>query len=341
MKLLTVIIFSILILPPFSQVYTKVVSDSVHGASLTNNLLDESPVRQTLIYLPPDYEKSNPTQYPVLYLLHSYGSHPDSWLGENGYEGLNIAETLDSLITTGELKAMIVVMPDTYTKFGGSWYTNSSTGGNWLDFIASDLVSYIDENYRTINDRQARGIAGQSMGGYGALFIAMNRPDVFGAVLAMSSPNLMNPDPFGQSAHEAALSVNQGNYESSHILARLLWSKAIAFSPNPESPPFYADLPFIRNNGTITRNQRIWQKWLDYALNFQVENHIESLRRLRIRLEVGKTDPLLKETRSFSNTLFEHNIEHDIIVFQGGHVEGVKEQFQSSVFQFFDEYFSK
>lgn len=332
-------ILLLMLLSPMFSAQAKVVSDSVHSASLMANRLRESPDRQALIYLPPNYESFKNKAYPVVYLLHSYGGHPASWLGKDGYEGLNIAETLDSLIVAGEVKPMLIVMPDAHTKFGGSWYTNSSTGGSWTDFIADDLVAHVDQHYRTMKDRHARGIAGQSMGGYGALLVAISRPHIFGPVLAMSPVNLINPDPFGKVAHEAALEVTEDNLASGHILGRLFWSKAIAFSPNPERPPFYADLPVHREDDVITRDEQVWRKWLSYALNSRMETDIEPLKRLQIRLEIGTEDPLLQESQTFSRTLAQYNIDHEFLVFQGGHVAGVRGQFESSVFQFFSEHF--
>ena len=69
---------------------------------------------------------------------------------------------------------------------GGSFYTNSPATGNWENFVVKDVVTYIDSRYRTILRPKARGIAGHSMGGYGALSLAMRYPDLFGCAYAMS-----------------------------------------------------------------------------------------------------------------------------------------------------------
>ena len=87
----------------------------------------------------------------------------------------------------GGLKPMIVVMPDARTRAGGSFYVNSSADGRWEDFITHDLVQSIDSRFRTLpGDRRHRAIAGHSMGGYGALYLAFRHPDVFGSVYALS-----------------------------------------------------------------------------------------------------------------------------------------------------------
>src|SRR5207237_2837279 len=72
------------------------------------------------------------------------------------------------------------------TVHDGSMYSSSITTGDFEGFIARDLPLYIDSHYRTVPDRLSRGLAGHSMGGYGAARIGMKHPDVFGALYIMS-----------------------------------------------------------------------------------------------------------------------------------------------------------
>lgn len=324
-----------------TDAHAQVITDSLYSPSLSGNLLNEPAIRQILIYTPPGYKEEPQRKYPVVYLLHAYNSGPESWMGEDGYENMNVAEVLDSLVLNSTIDPLLLVMPDAATRFGGSWYTNSASGGNWVDFIAEDLVNYIDSKYRTIPGREARGITGQSMGAYGALYIAMTRPNVFGSVAAVSPVNVANPDPFGQPAHELALDMDKGDPESGHILARLLWSKAVAFSPNPDTPPFFANLPFFREHSSIQRDSLVWQKWQDYALINMIEAQKSALDKLNILFSVGDTDPLIEETKSLSQILSELSIEHRLEVFDGGHVEGVRKHFENDLFVFFDVHFLK
>jgi len=319
--------------------HAQIVRDSLHSPSLSSNLLDEPSLRKMYVYLPPKYQEEKEKRFPVLYLLHAFNSKPESWLGENGYEGMNVASTLDSLVRNSIINPFIVVMPDVSTKLGGSWLTNSETGGNWTDFTAEDLVQYVDSKYRTLAFREARGIAGQSMGGYGAIYVAMSRPDIFSVVAGVSSPNLVNPDPIGKPAHEFALRMDKENATQGHILARLFWSKAVAFSFNRHSPPLFADLPVQYENGEIVRNEVIWQKWMNYAPNTRVEEMSDSFRKLKIMISVGGDDPLINESRTFSASLSKQNIEHKFIVFNGGHVKGIREHFGETVFKYFHSTF--
>ena len=89
--------------------------------ALSNNIMEDFPVREIVIYTPPGYDTHDyRTRYPVLYLLHGYGGD------NNYYRGLyGVAEILDDLINSGEIEPMIVVMPDASNNLGGSFYTNS------------------------------------------------------------------------------------------------------------------------------------------------------------------------------------------------------------------------
>src|ERR1700759_4300375 len=89
---------------------------------------------------------------------------------------------------------MIVVLPDAKTIYNGSMYSSSMTTGDFENFIAHDVVAYIDAHYRTIPNRQSRGLVGHSMGGYGATRIGMKHSDVFGSLYIMS-PCCLSPRP--------------------------------------------------------------------------------------------------------------------------------------------------
>jgi enterochelin esterase-like enzyme len=317
----------------------RIALDTIDAASLRGNLVGDNPSRNVLIYLPPGYDEAADTRYPAIYLLHSYGAGPESWLGKNGYEGMHVGDVLDTLIASGTVRPLIVVMPNAKNRFGGSWYTDSESTGNWESFIADDLVSMVDAKYRTRARREGRGIAGQSMGAYGALRLAMHRPGTFGAVLAMSPINLVNPDPFGPPAHEAALAAAEAPMEDLPLLARLMWSKAAAFSPDPDTPPHYARLPFVRGHSGIVRDDAVWADWLDNSLVRRVPRYAGDLRRVHIRLEVGDRDPAFAEARAFAGALRDHDIPFSLETFDGGHVEGIRHRFETAAFEFFDRFF--
>lgn len=143
--------------------------------------------RRMMIYLPPGYDQSR-QKYPVFYLLHGSGGDETVWL-EQG----RAAQVLDNLIASGLAEPMIVVMPNGNVDERAA--SNMSEKGNvqptfahknWMDgkFEESfnDIITWVDQNYRTRDTKRYRAIAGLSMGGYHSLYISANQPEDFAYV---------------------------------------------------------------------------------------------------------------------------------------------------------------
>ena len=163
----------------------------VHGKSLEGNLEGDSPDRDVSIYLPPSYATDRNRRYPAVYLLHGYTNSDEGWFGpgvKSGFQsaGTTLPAVADNSIVGGAAREMILVMPNAYTVYQGSMYSNSVTTGDWEGYITHDLVAYIDTHYRTIPQRTSRGLAGHSMGGYGAIRLAMKYPDAFSSIYILS-----------------------------------------------------------------------------------------------------------------------------------------------------------
>lgn len=133
------------------------------------------------VYLPPGYDDGGAQPYPVLYLLHGVGDNNRAWVKLGKVEAVS-----DPLITSGELDPFIVVMPAAKT----SWYVDSSEvdgPGDYATAVREDLVRHVDATYLTRAQRSGRAVAGLSMGGFGALRLALERPEVYVAAAGMSS----------------------------------------------------------------------------------------------------------------------------------------------------------
>ncbi len=124
------------------------------------------------VYTPPGYETSS-KKYPVFYLLHGAGDSDDSWstVGRAGF-------ILDNLIAAKSAKPMIVVMPAGHTRAPGNPMT-SAPGDPFVNDFVTDVMPYVEKNYRVSTDRANTAIAGLSMGGGQTLNIAMAHPDRF------------------------------------------------------------------------------------------------------------------------------------------------------------------
>jgi putative tributyrin esterase len=154
--------------------------DSISSAILGRDL-------RYCVALPADYTALAPRRYPTLYFLHGLFEDEASW-SERGGE-----RVFETLVAEGQLGPFLVVLPDG----GKSFYVNSFDGRErYEDFFIQEFVPAIDRKYRTLADAAARGIGGTSMGGYGALHLAMRHPDVFGSASAHSAALLPKfPDP--------------------------------------------------------------------------------------------------------------------------------------------------
>lgn len=117
------------------------------------------------VFLPADYDKNKENRYPVVYLLHGLTGHFDNWAAKT---------KLDRYAADAGL---IIVMPEGEN----GWYTDSATAptDKYESYIVQELISEIDKKYRTLADRRHRGIAGLSMGGYGAIKFGLKYPETF------------------------------------------------------------------------------------------------------------------------------------------------------------------
>ncbi|MGE5722547.1 MAG: alpha/beta hydrolase-fold protein, partial [Sphingomonadales bacterium] len=128
----------------------------VHGRSLEGNLEGNSADRDVFVVLPPGYATAKRRHYPVVYFLHGFTATADFYMKAG-----RIAEGAQAAEAGGH--EMIIVVPDSYTRHGGSMYSSSVTTGDFEAFVARDLVAYVDAHYRTIPDRMSRGLGGHSM----------------------------------------------------------------------------------------------------------------------------------------------------------------------------------
>ncbi len=126
------------------------------------------------VYLPPTYDSDPNRRYPVVYMLHGAGGHYSEWVA------YGLPETTENLIWDGQIQPLIIVMP----QGDHSYFVNhiGTDEQRWGDYVAFDLVGHIDASYRTLPQATSRAIGGLSMGGFGALQLALTNPAIFGAV---------------------------------------------------------------------------------------------------------------------------------------------------------------
>lgn len=302
----------------------RIVREMVYAPSLEGNLFGDSTKRQVTIYLPPGYDDGDNLAYPVVYLLHGYTGDNDQWTVGSYISG-NILNSMNSWLKSGKVKEVILVMPNSHNSFQGSFYTNSTTTGKWGDFIAEDLVQYIDSNYRTLPQRESRGVIGHSMGGYGGMTVGLDYPDVYGCmgsiagVLDMMQYPTKISSAFAQAAKLKKLS--DFSTQSFEVMVSIAMSAAIA--PNPDNPPFYADFAWERDDSNkLVNNQEVWNRFMARDVLSRVSaNPVSLSSMLAIYIDCGTSDEfgLLMDARRVHEELQRLGIPHEYKESAGSH----------------------
>jgi S-formylglutathione hydrolase FrmB len=335
------ILFLCLAVPALSQV-TNNVPDvvpgakpvamehvKVHGAALEGSLEGDSADRDVLVFLPPSYAADKDRRYPVVYALHGYSIGAEQWAKE-----IHVPQTIEGAFAKGA-REMIVVLPDSKTVHNGSMYSSSVTTGDFENFIAHDLVAYIDTHYRTIPARESRGLVGHSMGGYGASRIGMKHADVFGSLYIMS-PCCLSPRFAGplKPQDEAALAAVKNPADSASLPfgLRAQMASAAAWSPNPKNPPLYLDLPIG------DQQQAVLNKWAANAPLAFLDQYVGGLKRYNaIALDVGDQDGLKTDTGRLHDLMDSYGIVNSFEIYPGTHTSNVAFRVQDFVLPFFSK----
>jgi enterochelin esterase family protein len=310
----------------------QVVIERFESAVLKGNPAGDPARRDIPVYLPPAYATDPTRRFPVVYVLTGYTGRGRMLLNDNPWSP-SLDDRLDALIDAGKMGEMIVVMPDAFTRYGGSQYLDSGATGRYGTHIAEELVSHVDRGYRTIPGRDHRAVAGKSSGGYGALVHGMKHADVFGAVACHSGDMLFDYCYRGDvpkfctrvqrggglerwlAAFDAAPQKKHEDVEALNILAM-----AASYSPNPAAP-LGIDLPCDLESGAFRDD--VWARWLEHDPLRMVERHRDALASLELLyLDCGTRDEfhLHHGLRQMLGRLEALRVTHHAEFFDDGHM---------------------
>jgi enterochelin esterase-like enzyme len=314
----------------------------IHGTALEGNLEGDAVDREAIVFLPPGYHTDKHRRYPVVYALHGYSIGAEQWSKE-----IHVPQTIEGAFAQGA-KGMIVVLPDSKTIYNGSMYSSSATTGDFEKFISHDVVTYMDAHYRTIANRESRGLVGHSMGGYGASRIGMKHPDVFGALYIMS-PCCMSPMAGGggrgsndemkeraiASEKKVAAAKSPADLAvQSPGFAAAQYATAAAWAPDPKNPPLYFDLP---TKDGVPQSEIVAKFTANSPLAF-VDQYIDNLKQYRaISMDVGDQDGLRIDAGKLHNLLDGYGIVNSFEIYPGAHTSAVADRFQNHVMPFFSK----
>src|SRR5688500_11393367 len=275
----------------------------VESDALADNPLGDPARRPLYVYRPPGVELDHPRALPAVYVIQGYTGQLDMWFSRNPFSP-TVIEAFDALFASGACPDALVVFVDAWTSYGGSQFLNSISTGRYMDYLCDEVVEFVDGRYPTAADRDHRGLAGKSSGGYGAMVVPMLRPDVFGA-LASHAGDALFECCYQRDFPEVARKLRDdfdGSYEV--FFERLakeerfdwdrygkpfeIYGYAVAYSPNPDRPG-KALLPFDIATGRLVED--VWTRWLEFDPVRMAPAHADALRSMRrIYLDAGKSD---------------------------------------------------
>lgn len=309
----------------------KIVRFEHCSSVLKGNPWADPGTREVAVYLPHSYNESS-VPFVALWDLAAYTNSGPGHLNWRN-QGENLIERLDRLIGLGKMPAAVVVIPDCYTSLGGNQYVNSPSVGPYADYLVQELVPFINEQLNVFHSRDGRGIFGKSSGAYGALYLAMQYPDYWGAVASMAGDvgfELVYRPEFPVVC--SVLAEYEGDIEG---FMRAFWRKnrpngrdystmmilAMAASYDPDcSSPGNIRLPFDLRTCELIPER--WSQWLSFDPLNLVEQGADALRSLHaLYIDVGKHDQYQIQygSRRLLDRLTELRIECRYEEFDGSH----------------------
>ena len=299
--------------------------------ALRGNAAGDPALRRVPVYLPPSYDASPARRYPVVFVLTGFTGRGRMLLNDNPWSP-SLDDRLDALFAAGAPE-FIAVMPDCFTRYGGSQYMDSAATGRYESHLVGELVPWADATYRTLAAREHRAVAGKSSGGYGAMHLAMEHPDVFGALACHSGDMLFEycyrPDfpkacsvlqeAGGVRAFVEAFEAKPQKGKDDFLTFNILGMSA-CYSPDPAAE-WHIGLPFDLATG-MPRDD-VFDRWLAFDPLRRLPGRADALRGLRLLwLDCGSRDEfhLHHGARAFARELARLGIAHVHEEYGDGHM---------------------
>jgi S-formylglutathione hydrolase FrmB len=261
----------------------------LESAALTGNTLGDPSRRPLWVYSPPGTDDE---ALPAVYLIQGMTGQIDMWRNRSAFRP-TLLELVDRLFAEEGCPPARVVFVDAWTSLGGSQFLDSPATGNYHTYLCDEVVAFVDERYPT----SARGIAGKSSGGYGAMVTPMLRPDLFHGLATHAGDALFELCYLTE--FPQVVRALRDHYEGSYDRFWEDFRSRPAFT-KPADPVLlntYAmaacysagELPFDAVTGQLKDD--VWARWLAWDPVRMVDGHAEALRGLRaIYLDAGNRD---------------------------------------------------
>lgn len=345
-RLLLALVFAqgaTLAVPAADAAGLKKVDFDVNSNALRGNAMKDPAKRPVTVYLPEGYATSK-ARYPVVYVLpgllmfrmeesiaalvaHRRPTLAPEFAAVFGNFAFDMDGIADRLMSAGAIPKAILVEVSGMTSYGGSWYDCSPSFGDHRTFVARDVVAAVDKRFRTIRNRDGRALLGFSMGGYGALALAIQYPEVFGA-LGLLSPAINDVDLPPPPAEPALVSIyrilpnrtpisglpvdklmspdqtaaTQGTVPASpksdgRFFAAAVWTGNQRGTFDPTAPFLAGSVLADDSNPKSALNQAVWRQWSASDTGSRVAAGAANLSRTPVFLGRGNNNkiPLHRE----------------------------------------------
>lgn len=304
----------------------------IESDALRGNPLGDPHAREVLVYTPPSYESSPLRRYPVVMILAPFAATNRSIVSFRLWEPTTF-ELYESLLARGEALEAILIAPDACNRWGGSQFLDSSATGRYQTHVADEVLAEVDRRYRTIAERAGRGVIGRSSGGFGALRLGLDRPELFAAIGSHAGDGLFEAS-LRPSFTSAAIAIDRegglapfvrrfestgprgsGDFEAISMIAC-----AAAYAPASGAPFPHLALPFDPHTGLPVAD--VWRRFLDHDPVVRLERDPRALADAAlVFLDAGDRDEhgLHFAARRMAELLRARGAKVHHEEFQGGH----------------------
>lgn len=319
----------------------RIVELEIVSSALAGNPLGDPARRPLLAWVPP----GGGAGLPAVYFLHGFTGSGRGWLNVSAFQP-TVPERIDALVAAGELSPFVAVFPDGFTGVGGTQWFDAPAVGRYQTYVADEVVALVEARLGTLPAREARAVVGKSSGGYGALRMGRDRPDVFAhlachagdacfeycyladfpkaaAALLGAADAAAWLDDARRRARETKLSGGD------HPVLNTL-GMAAHYSPEPGAPLGLA-LPFELPSGRL--RPEVWARWLEHDPARFVPAALDAYRRLAsIYLDCGTRDEfhLRWGARMVAEALRQGGVAVEHQEFEDGHM-GINYRYDTSL----------
>ncbi|MEZ4287542.1 MAG: alpha/beta hydrolase-fold protein [Polyangiales bacterium] len=313
---------------------------TIESECLRANKLGD-PSQRTLYVYEPNTGMSK--RLPVVMMLAGFGGTNHSIVAWDPWKQ-NTISLYDRLVDEGKASPAYLVMPDAFNRWGGSQFLDSAATGSYQTYLADEIIPFVDKHFRSIPNREARAVAGRSSGGFGALRLAIDRPDTVVAVGAhaadadfevtmrpmLTSAAIAMAAAGGVEAFAHAI-VHGGPRTPQQFDALFVLAASAAYTDAAIDAFPFAELPINVETGELVASG--WQNWINHDPLTLLERRADALGSLGYAfIDAGDVDEhgLQFAARKLAQLCRNRGVPTDFEIFDGGH-RGTSFRYENSL----------